>query len=98
MILFGGKESHPRSLVKAISWRTLGSIDTFLLSLLFTSSAKAAGAIAGTEVFTKILLYYGHERAWAQFGWGLRADEKADPRREPELPGLVEAEADARAG
>ncbi|EQB01732.1 DUF2061 domain-containing protein [Sphingobium baderi] len=71
MLLFRGKESNPRSLVKAISWRTLGSIDTFFLGLLFTQNMKAAGAIASTEVITKILLYYFHERAWAQIGWGL---------------------------
>ncbi len=71
MLLFRGKESNPRSLVKAISWRTLGSIDTFVLGFLFTQNVKAAGAIASTEVVTKILLYYFHERAWAQIGWGL---------------------------
>lgn len=93
MILFRGRESNPRSFAKAVSWRVLGSIDTFILSLIFTSSAKAAGAIAGTEVFTKILLYYCHERAWAQFGWGLKAHQRrSDPAVEPELPGLVEAE------
>ncbi|HWW64676.1 MAG TPA: DUF2061 domain-containing protein [Sphingomonadaceae bacterium] len=70
MFLFRGRESHPRSIVKAISWRTLGSIDTFILSLLFTSSAKLAGSIALTEVFTKIVLYYGHERMWAVIPWG----------------------------
>ncbi|WP_257539904.1 DUF2061 domain-containing protein [Sphingobium sp. CFD-1] len=77
MLLFRGKESNPRSLMKAISWRTLGSIDTFVLGLLFTHDVKAAGAIASTEVVTKILLYYFHERAWAQVGWGL-------PKAEPE--------------
>lgn len=70
MFLFRGYESHPRSLVKALSWRALGSIDTFVLGLLFTSSVKMAGSIALTEVFTKILLYYGHERAWATVSWG----------------------------
>ncbi|WP_374281658.1 DUF2061 domain-containing protein [Novosphingobium sp.] len=70
MLLFRGRETHSRSLIKGISWRVLGSIDTFLLSLLFTSSAKAAGAIAGTEVITKVLLYYFHERVWASIGWG----------------------------
>src|SRR3546814_3398998 len=62
-------ESHPRSFLKAMSWRVLGSIDTFLLSLFFTHSAKAAGAIASTEVVTKLLLYYVHERAWARVRW-----------------------------
>jgi uncharacterized membrane protein len=70
MFLFHGRESHPRSIVKAISWRTLGSIDTFILSLFFTSSATLAGSIALTEVFTKIVLYYGHERVWASVPWG----------------------------
>jgi uncharacterized membrane protein len=70
VFLFNGKESHPRSLLKAISWRMLGSIDTFILGMIFTSDAKAAGAIAGTEVITKIGLYYLHERAWAASSWG----------------------------
>lgn len=78
MFLFRGHESHPRSFLKAISWRTLGSIDTFLLSLLFTHSAKAAGAIASTEVITKLLLYYIHERAWAHIHWGTKA--KSSPQ------------------
>lgn len=70
MFLFRGRESHPRSFVKAVSWRALGSIDTFILSLFFTSSAKMAVSIAGTEVVTKILLYYFHERLWALVPWG----------------------------
>ena len=65
MFLFRGVESHPRSLVKAVSWRTVGSIDTFVLGLFFTGgNAKIAGSIAGTEVITKILLFYFHERLW----------------------------------
>lgn len=70
MFLFRGHESHPRSFVKAVSWRTLGSIDTFILGFLFTSDVKTAGSIAGTEVVTKILLYYFHERLWALVPWG----------------------------
>ncbi|MET0372308.1 MAG: DUF2061 domain-containing protein [Sphingobium sp.] len=81
MLLFRGKESNPRSLMKAISWRTLGSIDTFLLGLLFTHDVKAAGAIASTEVITKIALYYFHERAWAQSGWGLPVVPPVEPER-----------------
>jgi uncharacterized membrane protein len=72
MLLFRGHEGHSRSLAKAISWRVLGSIDTFLLSWLFTGSPKAAGAIATAEVVTKMFLYYFHERAWSTIGWGMR--------------------------
>lgn len=71
MFLFNGRESHGRSLGKAVSWRILGSLDTFLISLFFTGSAGAAGAIASTEVLTKMLLYYLHERAWGAWGWGI---------------------------
>lgn len=79
MFLFRGRESHPRSFVKAVSWRTLGSIDTFILGLIFTSDVKTAGSIAGTEVVTKILLYYFHERLWASVSWGHgRRDREPD--------------------
>lgn len=77
MFLFKGVESHPRSFVKAVSWRTVGSIDTFILGFLFSGSAKLAGAIAGTEVITKILLFYFHERAWSLVRWGHRTDAEA---------------------
>ncbi|GAA0272375.1 hypothetical protein GCM10009127_10890 [Alteraurantiacibacter aestuarii] len=77
MFLFSGREKHSRSLVKAISWRVLGSIDTFLLSWFFTGSPKAAGAIATTEVLTKMILYYVHERAWSSVGWGFASEEEA---------------------
>jgi len=79
LFLFRGRESHPRSLAKAVSWRALGSIDTFVLGLIFTSSWQAAGSIAGTEVITKILLYYVHERVWASSGWGHSAEEDENP-------------------
>ncbi len=72
MLFFNGHESHGRSFAKAISWRVIGSVDTFLLSWFFTASAAAAGAIASTEVLTKMVLYYVHERAWNAFGWGVK--------------------------
>ncbi len=80
MILFRSREAPTRSLVKAISWRVLGSIDTFVLSWLFTGNPKAAGAIASTEVVTKMVLYYVHERAWSGVGWGFAVvPEEAAP-------------------
>ena len=66
------RKSHGRSLAKAISWRTTGSIDTFVLSWLITGNVKFAGSIASVEVVTKIALYYLHERAWALVPWGRR--------------------------
>jgi uncharacterized membrane protein len=67
------RDSHPRSLLKALSWRIAGSLDTFVLSFIFTRSLKLAGSIAITEMFTKMALYYFHERLWAAIPWHQRS-------------------------
>jgi uncharacterized membrane protein len=69
-------DSHLRSFVKAVSWRVVGSLDTFTLSLIVTGNARYAISIASAEAITKIALYYAHERAWRAVAWG-RLDEKA---------------------
>jgi uncharacterized membrane protein len=66
------RDSHFRSMVKAASWRITGSIDTFVLSFIFTGSVKVAGSIAGAEALTKMILYYFHERAWSVILWDQR--------------------------
>ena len=63
-------EAHSRSLLKAVSWRITGTIDTFVISFIVTGRATIAGSIAATELLTKIALYYGHERAWSAIHWG----------------------------
>lgn len=72
-------EEHRRSLAKAITWRATGSIDTFLLSWLLSGSLTIAGGIASTEVVTKMVLYYLHERAWSGIGWGRARHATAAP-------------------
>ena len=67
-----GAETHARSLLKAISWRTLGTLDTFAISWLLTRRLSIAGSIAGLELGTKIAWYYLHERVWATVRWGFR--------------------------
>ncbi len=64
------KDTKARSLVKGITWRVVGTIDTFLLAYLFLGEFSLAGPIALTEVATKILLYFLHERLWNLVGWG----------------------------
>ena len=64
-----GHDGHARALAKAVSWRVIGTLDTFIWSLLITKQAFAAGSIATTETFTKIALFYLHERAWRLFPW-----------------------------
>jgi uncharacterized membrane protein len=62
-------EAHSRSLVKAVTWRIVGSLDTFIISWVVTGKLKYAGIILGVETFTKIAIYYGHEQFWAWLPW-----------------------------
>lgn len=57
-----------RHLAKTITWRIVGTLDTMILGWLITGSLKLGLAIGGTEVVTKMVLYFLHERAW--FKWG----------------------------
>jgi uncharacterized membrane protein len=67
-----GSETHARSVLKAMSWRTLGTIDTFAISWFMTGKLAVAGSIAVLEIATKIVWYYFHERVWAAIDWGRR--------------------------
>jgi uncharacterized membrane protein len=62
-----------RSLTKTVSWRVLGSLDTMLISWVVTGNLLWAGSIASIEVFSKIVLYYLHERGWEHISWGMRS-------------------------
>jgi uncharacterized membrane protein len=69
---FRGAETHARSILKAVSWRALGTLDTFAISWFMTGRIEIAGSIAGFELITKIVWYYFHERIWAAIHWGRR--------------------------
>ena len=53
-----------RSSLKAVSWRTTGTMDTIVISSLVTRKMKLAVSIGFIELFTKVCLYYAHERIW----------------------------------
>jgi uncharacterized membrane protein len=59
--------SYKRHLAKTISWRVIGTLDTIILSGIITGSWETGLAIGGVEVFTKMILYFFHERAWYKF-------------------------------
>lgn len=64
-----------RHIAKALTWRLVGTIDTFLLAWLLTGDMKLGATFSVVEIVTKTMLYYGHERIWYQFKWGV---EKRD--------------------
>jgi sulfate adenylyltransferase subunit 1 (EFTu-like GTPase family)/uncharacterized membrane protein len=64
------RESRLRSIVKAVSWRGTGSVDTFIVTFVVTGNYTFAGSVALTEIATKVMLYYFHERVWSLIPWG----------------------------
>ena len=68
--LFGINANHARSLAKTLSWRVMGSVFTFLISLLVTGSTTIASTIVVAEIVIKIAFYYFHERVWLLSPWG----------------------------
>jgi uncharacterized membrane protein len=59
--------SYKRHIAKTISWRVVGTLDTILISGLVTGSWGAGLTIGGIEIFTKMVLYFFHERVWYKF-------------------------------
>ena len=53
-----------RHIVKSISWRIIGTVDTFLLSYILTGSISFGLSISGVDFFSKLAFYYFHERFW----------------------------------
>ena len=65
-------EKRYRSLLKSLSWRGTGTIDTIIISFLVTGKMKFALSIGGVELITKIILYYLHERVWSYIKLGVK--------------------------
>jgi uncharacterized membrane protein len=63
-------EKPMRSIVKSISWRAIGTIDTVLISWLITGTLSVAFSIGSVELVTKMVLYFFHERLWNTIKWG----------------------------
>ncbi len=64
------QEKAYRSVVKTISWRTVGTLDTIIISYFITGNLAMAASIGSIEVVTKMILYYFHERVWNKIPLG----------------------------
>ena len=66
-----GRVSSRKTLYKTISWRIIATTMTFLISgAILDSYSEVALYIAITELFTKFVLYYLHERMWLKLPLG----------------------------
>jgi len=71
--------SHKRHLLKAITWRIVGTLDTIILGWLITGDLKIGLGIGGLELFSKMFLYYLHERIWYKSNFGLKSRKNKNP-------------------
>ncbi len=63
-------DSHLRSVVKGLAWRCLATLATISLVYAFTHKLALSFEVGAVEVVLKLILYYGHERAWNYVTWG----------------------------
>lgn len=59
--------SYKRHLLKTITWRIIGTIDTILIAGLITGDWSIGLSVGGIELVSKTVLYYLHERGWYKF-------------------------------
>jgi uncharacterized membrane protein len=63
-------ESHFRSIVKAASYRVIGSMVTFLVAWILTRKFELAAQIGLLDTILKIGAFYAHERLWNNISFG----------------------------
>lgn len=73
------KDTPGRSLAKAVSWRVVASLTTFLITFVifrqkisgpYKQILEASTLVLIFDVVIKIFIYYLHERLWTNISWG----------------------------
>jgi uncharacterized membrane protein len=70
--------ARARHIAKTITWRIIGTLDTMLITYFLTGDPITGLKIGGVELFTKMLLYYFHERAWYRISFGIKKAKKIE--------------------
>jgi uncharacterized membrane protein len=70
--------SLKRHILKTVTWRVVGTIDTMLLGWLVSGDPMVGITIGSFEVVTKMILYFLHERAWYKIDFGVDRDENVN--------------------
>jgi uncharacterized membrane protein len=74
------KVSYKRHIAKTVTWRIIGTLDTMLIGWLISGDPIIGVKIGFLEIFTKMLLYFIHERVWYRSNFGLNLVRKKDKR------------------
>lgn len=64
-------DSNTRHILKTLTWRGIGTLDTVLFGWLITGNPFTGLKIGGIETVSKMLLYFGHEKLWYKINYGL---------------------------
>ena len=65
------RETNKRTVAKALTWRIVASILIFAISFITTGSVASASIILSSDIIIKTIMYYLHERLWAQTSFGM---------------------------
>ena len=65
-----------RHIAKTITWRIVGTIDTMILGWIISGDPMIGVKVGALELFTKMILYYFHERVWYKTKFGITDKNK----------------------
>ncbi len=65
------KNANRRHLLKTVTWRVIGTLDTILLSLWIWGDGVQSVQIGGAETVSKSVLYFLHEKMWYRIAFGI---------------------------
>ena len=68
--------SYKRHVMKTITWRLIGTIDTILIGWFVSGDPLIGLSIGSIEVITKMILYFIHERVWYKIKFGVKKNVK----------------------
>ena len=64
------RDTHARSVGKAVSWRILGTLATSVIVFIFTRRWGLSLFVGAMEFISKIGLFWLHERLWDRLSYG----------------------------
>jgi len=66
------KVNIKRHLLKTITWRIVGTVDTILIGWVVSGDPLIGLTIGSFEIVTKMILYFIHERIWYKINFGTK--------------------------
>ena len=68
--------SVKRHVMKTITWRLIGTVDTILIGWFISGDPLIGISIGSVEIITKMVLYFIHERIWYKINFGVKKTNK----------------------